>query len=159
MKFLTTTNHTTYLVSPFPYDTSSALHRRLASDLRRSTTFILNQSGFCEDWGSLATESLTNHDHLQATRVCHICTFSVASGVLDECVRFDSKPTKRSPVFEKLMVSQLTMKFCRILWNPKIHCRIHDISPVFFFLSQTNSIHALQSYLFETHFNIIHSHW
>jgi hypothetical protein len=53
------------------------------------------------------------------------------------------------------MVSQLAKKLCRLLWYPKVHCRIHDISSVLSFLSQTNSIHALLSYFFEIHFNII----
>jgi len=68
---------------------------------------------------------------------------------------FDSKPIKPSPNFEKLMVSQLAKKLCRILWYPKVHCCIHDISSVFSFLRQTNSIHAIPSYFFEIHFNII----
>ena len=41
----------------------------------------------------------------------------------------------------------------RVLWNPKVHYRVHNSPPLFPILM--NSVHALPTDFFEIHFNII----
>jgi hypothetical protein len=42
-----------------------------------------------------------------------------------------------------------------ILWNPKVHCRVHMISLLFPILNQLNPVHITPSYFSEIHLNII----
>jgi hypothetical protein len=48
-----------------------------------------------------------------------------------------------------------TQKLPSVLWNPKVHCRVHKSPPLFPILSQIYSIHTLSSYLSKIHFNIV----
>jgi hypothetical protein len=48
----------------------------------------------------------------------------------------------------------LASQIC-ILWIVKIHGHINEISPIFPVLSNINSVHTLQLYIHETHFNNI----
>jgi hypothetical protein len=43
-----------------------------------------------------------------------------------------------------------------ILWNPKVHYRVYKSSPPVPILRQTNSVHNIQSYLWEDHLNVIY---
>jgi hypothetical protein len=47
-----------------------------------------------------------------------------------------------------------TQEFTNILWNAKVHYRIHNSPPMFPTLGQINPLHTIPSYLSKIHFNI-----
>jgi len=51
-------------------------------------------------------------------------------------------------------MSTASQEFTRILWNPKVHHRIHKI-PSTLLLSQINPVHTSSFYFLKVHFNII----
>jgi hypothetical protein len=50
-----------------------------------------------------------------------------------------------------------TQELPSILWNRKIHYRVHNSPPLVPKLNQINPIHIILSYLSKIHFNIIHT--
>jgi hypothetical protein len=55
----------------------------------------------------------------------------------------------------KATISWGTQEFPGILWNPKVHYRIHKIPLLVPTLSHMNIVHTTLSYIFKNHFNII----
>jgi hypothetical protein len=61
---------------------------------------------------------------------------------------------EQSPSWEA-KTSWVTQEIRRILWNPKVHNRIHKSSPPVSILSQIDTVHCPPSNLSQVHFNII----
>jgi hypothetical protein len=51
--------------------------------------------------------------------------------------------------------SSASQEITLILWNPKVHYRIHNSPTIVSILSQINPFYFLPSYFFKFHFNIV----
>jgi hypothetical protein len=50
-----------------------------------------------------------------------------------------------------------TQELSSILWNPKVHYRVHKSPPLLSILTHINTIYTIPSYLSDIHFNIVRS--
>jgi hypothetical protein len=54
---------------------------------------------------------------------------------------------------DKLIVHSASQENSCLLWDPKIHYRVHKTLPPVHILHQTNPVHTLQPHFPKTHFN------
>jgi hypothetical protein len=59
-------------------------------------------------------------------------------------------------LLEKSPIVQRTWELPKIVWNPKVHCRVHKIPPPVPILSQINPTYTISLYLPQILFNIIY---
>jgi hypothetical protein len=63
--------------------------------------------------------------------------------------------TELSPASEAAHCAA-TEELPNILWNPKVHYRVHNSPPLVPILSQIDPVHTITSYLSKIYFNIVH---
>jgi hypothetical protein len=120
------------------------------TDSTNSTTaiFVPAKHGFlliCITWPINGlwrqTTATTKHDKCPS----HYVSSSATSSTV----------TPRVAALHKLTVSQLVKKVS-ILWNPKVHHRVHNIPPVVPILKQTNPVYVLLIHFLNIQFSICH---
>jgi hypothetical protein len=60
---------------------------------------------------------------------------------------------------QKVTSFAATQEIPSILWNPRVHYRIHKSPSLVPILSQTSSVHTTTSYLSKIQLNIVQSSW
>jgi hypothetical protein len=134
-------------------DTNSGCmqHNLVPSPLRRENTYLLTYI-LIYLLACLLTYSLT---HLLTYSLTHLFTYLLTHSLT--YLLTHSLTPKITVLLEKRTGLQLVKKFPFILWNPKVHYRIHKCPPPVSILSQPNLVHTSNSHFLKIHLNILPS--